>query len=160
MFIPSTGKSSNSSSSSNAAAGFCWSLSVSPDLSSATTALVVAVEAWGEADMVVMEVEVEMGMGIWRIWRMSLDVITSWRRRRGSLFSLCNVYANVAGDLPISLLEAFRPGLAASMTGMTHEPTCVPLWELCPPLTRPAIAELVSCLQSSCHFFHPSEASL
>ena len=49
--LPSIGKSSNSSSSSRAAA-FCWSFSVGPEVSSEVTALVVEVEPSAAADMV------------------------------------------------------------------------------------------------------------
>lgn len=50
--MPSTGKSSNSSSSSRAAAGFCWSLRGFVEVSSDVTALVVGTEEVVEADMV------------------------------------------------------------------------------------------------------------
>lgn len=51
--LPSTGKSSNSSSSSRAAAGFCSSLRVVEDVGSEVTALVVVVDPSAEADIVV-----------------------------------------------------------------------------------------------------------
>ena len=50
--IPSTGKSSNSSSSSNAAAGFCWSLRVEESVESETVAFVVGPEPSAAADIV------------------------------------------------------------------------------------------------------------
>ena len=50
--VPSTGKSSNSSSSSNAAAGFCWSLRVEESVELETVAFVVGLEPSAAADMV------------------------------------------------------------------------------------------------------------
>ena len=50
--VPSTGKSSNSSSSSNAAAGFCWSLRVEASVESETVAFVVGPEPSAAADIV------------------------------------------------------------------------------------------------------------
>ena len=50
--IPSTGKSSNSSSSSNAAAGFCWSLRAEESVESETVAFVVGPEPSAAADIV------------------------------------------------------------------------------------------------------------
>ncbi len=49
--VPSTGKSSNSSSSSNAAAGFCWSLRVEESVESETVAFVVGPEPSAAADI-------------------------------------------------------------------------------------------------------------
>lgn len=53
--VPSTGKSSNSSSSSNAAAGFCWSLRVEESVGSETVAFVVGPEPSAPADMVAIK---------------------------------------------------------------------------------------------------------
>ena len=50
--VPSTGKSSNSSSSSKAAAGFCWSLRVEESVESETVAFVVGPEPSAAADIV------------------------------------------------------------------------------------------------------------
>ena len=50
--LPSTGKSSNSSSSSNAAAGFCWSFIVEESVVSEVVALVVGPEPSAAADIV------------------------------------------------------------------------------------------------------------
>lgn len=62
--IPSTGKSSNSSSSSNAAAGFCWSLRVEESVGSETVAFVVGPEPSAAADIVARKSS-DLGRGDW-----------------------------------------------------------------------------------------------